>query len=417
DGVQRLAREIRAISGTPEPETASGGPHPQHRRAPDTAAAQPPPTTRKIASLSIDGVCTLLRNLDLGKYEAGFRAVPIRGVMLATMNDEGLREVGVDMGVHRTALLHHVTEFRAGGVPLELLVKAGGVQPEAGGGQPEVPVKAGGGGPEETAAAEPPPTARKLTSLSIDEVCTLLWNLGTQLSNALGKYEAGFQAVPVSGAVLATMNDEGLREVGVDMGVHRTALLHHVAEFRAGGVPLELLASVEGLVAERVKESKDIGLIISIMGVRTSSAGVQEAGCYALCNLAANAANQVAIAAQGGIAAVLKAMGAHASIAGVQEYGCRALVNLALNAENKVAIAARGGIAAVLRAMGAHASIAGVQQWGCWALHSIARTDAGLRSQIRDAGAVPLVQKALAAFPGEAKLQEHGKGLLEKLGA
>ncbi|KAJ1463788.1 expressed protein [Baffinella frigidus] len=110
-------------------------------------------------------------------------------------------------------------------------------------------------------------------------------------------------------------------------------------------------------------------------------------------------------------------MGAHASSAGVQEQGCGALLNLAVNAENQVAIAAQGGIAAVLRAMGAHASSAGVQEYGCRALCNIAWSDAGLRSQVRDAGAVPLVRKALAAFPGEVQLQEQGKGLLEKLGA
>ncbi|KAJ1466401.1 hypothetical protein T484DRAFT_1861734, partial [Baffinella frigidus] len=84
---------------------------------------------------------------------------------------------------------------------------------------------------------------------------------------------------------------------------------------------------------------------------------------------------------------------------------------------NAAAIAAQGGIAAVLRAMGAHASSAGVQEAGCWALHCIAWSDAGLRSQVRDAGAIPLVRKALAAFPDEVDLQRQGKGLLEKLGA
>ena len=49
--------------------------------------------------------------------------------------------------------------------------------------------------------------------------------------------------VPVSGAILATMNDEGLREVGVETGVHRTALLHHITNFTAEGVPPELLVS------------------------------------------------------------------------------------------------------------------------------------------------------------------------------
>jgi hypothetical protein len=179
--------------------------------------------------------------------------------------------------------------------------------------------------------------------------------------------------------------------------------------------------TVAALAAKRVKGSKDIGLIISLMGAHTPSAGVQENGCVSLRGLTDDKdgkdPNKVAVAAKGGIEAVVGAMGVHESSAGVQEQACWALRNFARNTENQVAIAAQGGIAAVLRAMGAHQSSAGVQEIGCWALHNIAWSDAGLRSQVRDAGAIPLVQKALAAFPGEVQLQEQGKGLLEKLGA
>ena len=112
------------MSGTPEPATAAAPPHPQPRREPETPAAQPPSTTRKLASLSVDEVCILLHNLELGKYETGFRAVPVNSAILATINDEGLREVGVETGVYRTALLHHVTNFTVGGVPPQLLVSS-----------------------------------------------------------------------------------------------------------------------------------------------------------------------------------------------------------------------------------------------------------------------------------------------------
>ncbi|KAJ1480464.1 hypothetical protein T484DRAFT_1810684, partial [Baffinella frigidus] len=209
----------------------------------------------------------------------------------------------------------------------------------------------------ETAAAEHLPTARKLASLSVDEVCTVLASLG------LGKYEAGFRELPVSGAILATVDDADLREAGMDAGMHRKALLRHIQEFQAGGVPPELLETIEALAAKRVRESKDISLIISLMGAHTSSVGVQEAGCVSLRDMADDKdgrdPNKVAISAKGGIEAVVRAMGAHESIAIVQEQACRALANLAANAENQVAIAAEGGIAAVVRAMGAHASSAG----------------------------------------------------------
>jgi hypothetical protein len=125
----------------------------------------------------------------------------------------------------------------------------------------------------------------------------------------------------------------------------------------------------------------------------------------------------VTVASKGGIEAVVGAMSDHGSSAAVQERGCAALVNLAANAENKVAVAAKGGIEAVVRAMSGHGSSAAVQGYGCWALHNIAWSDSGRQSQVREVGAVPLVQKAVAAFPNNANIQKQGKGLLEKLGA
>mmetsp|Transcript_53759 Transcript_53759/g.128145 ORF Transcript_53759/g.128145 Transcript_53759/m.128145 type:complete len:349 (+) Transcript_53759:204-1250(+) len=146
-GVQLLYEKILAktsspVSATPTSATATGAPHPQPQSAPETGAAEHPPTARKLASLSVDEVCTVLASLEMGKYEAGFRAGPVSGAILAHVDDAGLREVGMEAGMHRRALLQHVDEFRAGGVPLELLAKAGGVQPE-------VPVE-GGGVPQET---------------------------------------------------------------------------------------------------------------------------------------------------------------------------------------------------------------------------------------------------------------------------
>ncbi|KAJ1480460.1 hypothetical protein T484DRAFT_1901078 [Baffinella frigidus] len=145
-GVQLLYEKILAktsspVSATPTSATATGAPHPQPQSAPETGAAEHPPTARKLASLSVDEVCTVLASLEMGKYEAGFRAGPVSGAILAHVDDAGLREVGMEAGMHRRALLQHVDEFRAGGVPLELLAKAGGVQPEVpveGGGVPQV---------------------------------------------------------------------------------------------------------------------------------------------------------------------------------------------------------------------------------------------------------------------------------------
>ena len=120
-------------------------------------------------------------------------------------------------------------------------------------------------------------------------------------------------------------------------------------------------------------------------------------------------------------------MAGHGSSVGVQDAGCWALGNIASceslglyfvgwNAENRIAIAAKGGIEAVVRAMGAHESSAEVQDAGCWALGNIASYVSGLRSQVREADAVPLVEMALSAFPNDWLLQYHGKLFLLKLG-
>jgi hypothetical protein len=107
-------------------------------------------------------------------------------------------------------------------------------------------------------------------------------------------------------------------------------------------------------------------------------------------------------------------MGAHKSGTGAQERGCSALRNLMVNAENKVTVAARKGIEAVVRAMEAHGLSAVVQ--GAFFSFNIARSDSGLQSQVRSAGAVPLRMEALSAFPDHGVLQREEGVLLAKLG-
>jgi hypothetical protein len=48
---------------------------------------------RPLASLSVEEVCELLHALDLGKYDAGFRALPVNGKVLGAAKDEDLKEV------------------------------------------------------------------------------------------------------------------------------------------------------------------------------------------------------------------------------------------------------------------------------------------------------------------------------------
>ena len=84
---------------------------------------------------------------------------------------------------------------------------------------------------------------------------------------------------------------------------------------------------------------------------------------------AANANNQVKIAAAGGIESILNAMKQHAQHESVQENGRAALWNLADgNADNKAKIAAAGGIESMLNAMKQHAQHESVQEQSCAAL-------------------------------------------------
>ena len=85
--------------------------------------------------------------------------------------------------------------------------------------------------------APPHSPARKLDSLSAEEVCTLVFYLD------LGKYEARFRNYPVNGAMLAKAKDAQLRELGVEAEMHREELLRRIEEFVATGVPQEKFVS------------------------------------------------------------------------------------------------------------------------------------------------------------------------------
>ena len=49
--------------------------------------------TRALVSLSVEEVCGVLHALDLGTYDAGARAHPVNGSVLAIVGDEDLKEV------------------------------------------------------------------------------------------------------------------------------------------------------------------------------------------------------------------------------------------------------------------------------------------------------------------------------------
>ena len=95
---------------------------------------------------------------------------------------------------------------------------------------------------------------------------------------------------------------------------------------------------------ERLRVIGEIDAIIKTVGRHPDHAGVQEEGCGALWNLAANNdVNQVEIAKQGGIDVIIKALVKQPDHAKIQEWGCCALMELANNAEIKQEIIKKVG--------------------------------------------------------------------------
>ena len=225
---------------------------------------------------------------------------------------------------------------------------------------------------------------------------------GCRVLHRLAFHSENKVAIAAKGGIESAVGAMRAHRSSVSMQANGCSLLHNLAVHQENEVAIAAKGGIEA--------------VVGAMEARGSPLVVQEAGCGALSRLAFNAENRVTIAAKGGIDAVVWAMYSHWLTGGVQVKGCLALKNLAMNAENRVAIRAEGGIEGVVRAMWAHGSNVAVQELACSALDNIAGSDLGLQSYVRAAGAIPLIEKALSAFPGKGDLQMHGKNLLEKLG-
>lgn len=155
-------------------------------------------------------------------------------------------------------------------------------------------------------------------------------------------------------------------------------------------------------------------LLVQMMVAHSVDAGVQTRCCRHL-SLAARRsdADNVAIAAVGGIEAVVAALTAHPEAEGVQQQGCRALGKMARNHSANHAIAAAGGIEAIVVALTTHPRAEGVQDKGCNALDHLVN-DPGHQAAIKASGAIVLAQGTLERFPqGQAAV--NARSLLGKL--
>ena len=162
---------------------------------------------------------------------------------------------------------------------------------------------------------------------------------------------------------------------------------------------------------------------------------VQEAGCAALANLAAEEEGSMqspragagAGGARGGSAranaaraeavrAVVGAMGSSLAEAGVQEAGCRALANMALTQEAQAAVAEAGGLDAAVAAMRVHCvSSADVCCAAAAALAHLCWARTALRRAAREAGAAELLRVCAAQFPNHPPLHEATQLALQKI--
>ena len=79
-----------------------------------------------LGALTPQQVGCLLEALQLGRYSAAFQQLPIRGADLEEVTDDDLKEAGVEISVHRRALLKQVAEFKQSGVPVNLLMEGAG---------------------------------------------------------------------------------------------------------------------------------------------------------------------------------------------------------------------------------------------------------------------------------------------------
>ncbi|KAJ1483033.1 armadillo-type protein, partial [Baffinella frigidus] len=154
----------------------------------------------------------------------------------------------------------------------------------------------------------------------------------------------------------------------------------------------------------------------------------------ALLTISYHPVNVLAFTTEGGLSTVLKAMARHPAHAGVQEAGCAVLRNLAVDGETVRRIVVDGGAAAVLVAMRAHvpeaavqygaASVlaamrahvpqAAVQVEALGALRNLA-SEASNRVKLVALGVIPPIMGVLRKHPDVCDLVEQACGVLRNL--
>ena len=136
-------------------------------------------------------------------------------------------------------------------------------------------------------------------------------------------------------------------------------------------------------IAAPTAGGRNFGAIVAAMKHHPDHAVVQEKGCAALMNLAADDANRRAVGrVHGAFEAVVAAMQRHPDHAKVQQYGCRALMNLAVDGANRKAIGRVDGVfRTIVAALKRHRDHA-TTMCGCRALRRLSHNNDANRDAI-----------------------------------
>ena len=181
---------------------------------------------------------------------------------------------------------------------------------------------------------------------------------------------------------------------------------------------LNTLSTADDANDEKIARAGGIKLILdAIRGQHKMNTGILENACKALKNLAANEDNQVGIAREGGITTILDAMRVHMQDASIQEHGCGTLVNLTgnNNHHNKKLVASQGGILVILEAMRAHPKRAETQHHGCTVLMSLTYNNDDNKKQIAESQGIEDILKAMHNHQNHTGVQERACGVLDNL--
>ena len=158
---------------------------------------------------------------------------------------------------------------------------------------------------------------------------------------------------------------------------------------------------------------------VAAINAEPGSVGVQRIGCYALMQLARDAAGAQTVLEAGGVEAVVTAMelqAADAADAEVHRFGCTTLSSLARSdAAHKQAVVDGGGVRAVVAAMRLHTADAELHHAGVATLSSLAFSDTAHKQAVVDGGGVAAVVSAMGLHTADAELQRHACGALASL--